>query len=214
MKTILLKAETRKETGSVATKEVRKAGKVPCVMYGIEAPMHFNIYEADFKNLVYTPNVYKVRIDLEGKSYDAILQDMQFHPVSENILHADFLGIKDDKPVVMEIPVRLTGNSPGVRNGGKLSKKINRLRCKGLIANLPDFIEVSIDALKIGMSVRVGELEVPNLELLDAKENAVVSVRMARAVVIEEEEEEESAEGAEGEGAEGAAAEGGDSAAE
>ena len=204
MKTILLKAEARKEKGSVATRAVRSEGKVPCVLYGTTDPIHFTIYEADFKNLVFTPNVYKVRIDLDGKSHDAILQDMQFHPVSENILHADFLGIKESKLVVMEIPVRLRGNSPGVRNGGKLAKKINRLRCKGLMADFPDFIEVAIDALKIGMSVRVSEIEVPKLELLDTKENAIVSVRTARVVVVEE-EEEEVAEGAEApaEGSEG-----------
>jgi large subunit ribosomal protein L25 len=203
MKTILLKAEARKETGSVATKEIRNAGMVPCVIYGIDEPVHFSVYEADFKNLVYTPNVYKVRIELDGKHHEAILQDMQFHPVSENIMHADFLGVKEDKPVVMEIPVRLIGNSPGVRNGGKLVKKLNRLRCKGLIANFPDFIEVSIETLKIGMSVRVTEIELPKLTLLDAKENAIVSVRMARAVVIEDEEAEGEADAAEGDSAEG-----------
>jgi len=199
MKTVLLKAASRKELGTVATKELRAAGQVPCVMYGIDEPKHFAIYEADFKALVYTPNVYKVQLEIDGKAYDAILQDLQFHAVRDTILHADFLQITMDKPVVMEIPVHLVGNSPGVRNGGKLVKKINRLRCKGIMADFPDFIEVSIAELKIGMSVRVKQIEVAKLELLDAPENAVVSVRTARTVVVmDDEDEEEGAEATEG----------------
>ncbi len=197
MKTILLKAEKRAELGTVSTKELRNAGQVPCVMYGLGECLHFAVYEADFKNLVYTPSVYKVKIDLDGKQYDAIVQDMQFHAVSENIMHADFLQIKDDKPVIMDIPVKLTGNSPGVRAGGKLVKKITRLRCKGLIGDFPDFIEVAIDKLKIGQSARVRNVVVEKLELLDAMENAVVSIKTSRtasASAVADDDEEEGAE--------------------
>lgn len=183
MKTILLKGEMRSGNGTSDAKALRNAGKVPCVMYGAGENVHFAVYQADFKNLVYTPNVYKVRIDLDGKSYDAILQDMQFHPVSEAILHADFMAVDADRAVVMDIPVRVVGNSPGVRAGGKLVKKINRLRVRGLLANLPDYIDVSIDTLEIGQSAKVKDLTPGNFEILDAKENAIVSVKTTRALM-------------------------------
>lgn len=183
MKTILLKAESRDGKGTSEAKALRAAGKVPCVMYGTGENLNFAIYEADFKNLVYTPNVYKVKIDLSGKQYDAVLQDMQFHAVSETILHADFLAVDSSRAVVMDIPVRVVGNSPGVRAGGKLVKKINRLRVRGLVANLPDYIDVNIDTLEIGQSVKVKHVTPGNFEILDAKENAIVSCKTTRALM-------------------------------
>jgi large subunit ribosomal protein L25 len=134
MKTIFLKGELRDEVGTRTAKVLRAEGKVPCNMYGlVDGNMNFAVYHADFKNLVYTPNVYKVKIELGGKNYDAILQDIQFHPVSDMIIHCDFVAVDETKPVVMEIPVRVVGNAPGVRAGGKLVKKLNRLRVRGLI---------------------------------------------------------------------------------
>ncbi|MCC7298349.1 MAG: 50S ribosomal protein L25/general stress protein Ctc [Bacteroidia bacterium] len=183
MKTIKLIAEPRTGVGSSASKATRNEGKVPCVLYGAGENVNFCVYAADFKNLVYTPNVYKVRIDLEGKSYDAILQDIQFHPVSDAIIHVDFFAVTADKPVVMEIPVRVVGNSPGVRAGGKLVKKINKLRVRGNIANLPDYIDVSISTLEIGQSAKVKDVVVEGFEILDAKENAVLSVKTTRALM-------------------------------
>ncbi len=152
-------------------------------MYGLGENLNFAVYSADFKNLVYTPNVYKVRIDVAGKSYDAILQDIQFHPVSDAIIHVDFLAVSADKPVVMEIPVKVVGNSPGVRAGGKLVKKINKLKVRGLIANLPDYIDVSIDTLEIGQSAKVKDLSVSGFDILDAKENAILTVKTTRALM-------------------------------
>ena len=184
MKTILLKGESRSELGTRTAKVLRSEGKVPCVMYseGKEAT-HFAVYQADFKNLVYTPNVYKVRIDLDGKSYDAILQDMQYHPVSDAIIHADFMAVDAKKKVVMEIPVRVVGNSPGVRAGGKMVKKINKLRVRGFIQDLPDYVDVNIDTLEIGQSAKVRHLDASNLEILDAKENAIVTIKTTRALM-------------------------------
>ena len=184
MKTILLKGEMRSEVGTRTAKALRNEGKVPCVLYseGKEAT-HFAIYQADFKNLVYTPNVYKVRLDLDGKNHEAILQDIQFHPVSDAIIHADFMAVDASKKVIMDIPIRVVGNSPGVRAGGKLVTKINRLRVRGLIADLPDFIDVAIDTLEIGQSAKVRQISVENLEILDAKENAIVSVKTTRALM-------------------------------
>ncbi len=184
MKTILLKGESRSEVGSRTAKELRNKGMVPCVMYseGKEA-IHFAIYQADFKNLVYTHNAYKVKLEIDGNTYTAILQDMQFHPVSEAILHADFMSVAEGKKVVMEVPIRVVGNSPGVRAGGKLVRKINRLRLRGLLAEMPDYVDVSIDTLEIGQSAKVRNLSLENLEILDAPENAIVTVKTTRALM-------------------------------
>jgi large subunit ribosomal protein L25 len=152
MKTILLKGEKRSGSGTSDAKSLRAAGKVPCVMYGNGENLHFSVYEADFKNLVYTPNVYKVKLDIDGTSHNAILQDIQYHAVSEAIIHADFMAVAEGRAVVMDIPVRVVGNSPGVRAGGKLVKKINRVKVRGLLSNLPDYIDVNIDTLEIGQS--------------------------------------------------------------
>ena len=183
MKTILLKGELRKGLGTSSSKALRSEGKVPCVMYGSGENLNFAVYEADFKNLIYTPNVYKVKLDIEGKEYNAILQDVQYHPVSEAILHVDFMEVNEGKAVVMEIPVRVVGNAPGVRAGGKLVKKINKLRVRGPIGILPDYIDVNIDALEIGQSIKVKEITVSGFDLLDAKENAILSCKTTRALM-------------------------------
>ncbi len=184
MKTILLKGEKRSEVGSRTAKELRNKGMVPCVMYseGKEAT-HFAVYQADFKNLVYTHNAYKVKLDIDGTSYTAILQDLQFHPVSEAIVHADFMSVAEGKKVVMEVPIRIVGNSPGVRAGGKLVRKINHLRLRGLLSEMPDYVDVSIDTLEIGQSAKVRNLSLEKLEILDAPENAIVTVKTTRALM-------------------------------
>ena len=183
MKTILLKGELRDVLGTSSSTALRNAGKVPCVMYGKGENLNFSVYEADFKNLIYTPNVYKVRLDINGKTYEAIQQDIQFHPVSDAILHVDFMAVDPAKPVVMAIPIRVVGNSPGVRAGGKLVKKINKLTVRGLIQNLPDYIDVNIDTVEIGQSVKVKNVQVSGFEILDAQENAIVSCKTTRALM-------------------------------
>ncbi len=183
MKTILLKGEMRDLLGGSSSKTLRSAGKVPCVMYGANENINFCIYEADFKNLIYTPNVYKVRLDINGTKHEAILQDVQYHPVSEAMLHVDFMAIDPAKNVIIDIPVRMVGNSPGVRSGGKLVIKINKLRVRGLIQNLPDYIDVNINNLEIGQSAKVKNTEVDGFEILDSKENAIVSCKTTRALM-------------------------------
>jgi large subunit ribosomal protein L25 len=183
MKTILLKAESRQSLGTKEAKALRSEGKVPCVMYGMGEPRHFAVYAADFTNLVYTPNVYKVQLDIDGAHHNAIMADIQFHPVSEVILHADFFEVDPNKPVLMNIPVQIEGNAPGVRAGGKLVKKIAKLRVRGLIGSLPDAIPVNIDTLEIGQSVKVKDITVSGFEVLDAKENAIVSCKITRAAM-------------------------------
>ncbi len=187
MKTVVLKGEKRASIGSKDAKTMRNEGKVPCVLYGEGQLVHFYVYSPDFKNLVYTPNTYKVQLTVEGQTYLCILKDMQFHPVNESILHADFLMITNEKPVVLTIPVKLDGNSPGVRAGGKLIQKIQRMKVHGLINNIPDHIEINIDKLDLGQSIKVKQIEISGYEILDNKENAVVSVKMTRNVVKAEE---------------------------
>ncbi len=187
MKTVALTGELRTDLGSKYSNALRNEGKVPCVLYGEGNLVHFFVYSPDFKALVYTPNTYKVQLSIGGKNYMAILQDMQFHPVNESIMHADFLSVTEVKPITVTIPVKVAGNSPGVRAGGKLIQKISRIKIKALIANIPDFVELNIDALDLGQSIKVKDIELSGVEILDNKENAVVSVKMTRNVVKAEE---------------------------
>lgn len=159
---------------------------MPCVMYGPNEHIKFSMYSADFKPLVYTPHAYKVKLDIDGKTYRAILKDIQFHPVNDSILHADFLEIQDDKEIEMMIPIKVTGVSVGVRQGGKLHIKAKKLRVRCLPVNLPDNIEVAIDNLEIGKSIKIGDIKVNNITLVDSPNNPVVSVKVTRAVVEEE----------------------------
>ena len=149
MKSISIKGSKRESVGKKATKALRNAGQVPCVIYGGDQPIHFSAPELAFKNLVYTPDAHMVEIEVDGTKVRAILQDIQFHPVTDRIMHIDFYQIFDDKEVTMTIPVRFTGNSKGVRNGGVLRKNNRKLRVKALPDNLPDFIEADITELKI-----------------------------------------------------------------
>lgn len=183
MKTILLKGEKRSDLGTKQSRGLRSEGKVPCVVYGKDTKEHFFVYEADFKNLVYTPNTYKVKLDIEGNEYNAVLQDLQFHPVSERILHADFFKVDPSKPVILKIPVKVVGNAPGVRAGGKLMQKISKMQVKALIADMPEFIEVNIGKLELSQSVKVKDLTTTNYEIIDAPENAIITCKMTRASI-------------------------------
>ena len=207
MKSITINGSQRESVGKKATKALRNAGMVPCVVYGGDKPIHFSAPELAFKNLVYTPDVHTVVIALEdGTQVAAILQDIQFHPVTDRILHMDFYQIFDDKEVMMEIPVRVTGNSRGVRNGGVLRIVNRKLRVKALPANLPDFIEADITEMKIGSKLTVSSVEQEKFNIMHSDEAVICQVRTSRTAVADEEEEEEGEEGA-AEGAEAPAAE-------
>ena len=212
MKSITIKGSERESVGKKSTKALRNAGKVPCVVYGGEKPLHFSADELAFRNLVYTPNAHTVKVDLDGeKKVKAVMQDVQFHPVTDKILHVDFYQLFDDKPVTMDIPVRLEGNSPGVRNGGRLLFRKRKLTIKALPDNLPDFFNIDISDLKIGDNISVETLLSDDFTILHPESTVVVQVKTARAAIVVEEDEEEGIEGEEGaEGAEGAAAEGGE----
>ena len=181
MKVIALKGDVRDGLGKSATKKVRKEGKVPCVIYGKNENVNFSVYQADFKHLVYTPNTFLVQVSVGKNIKLAKVQEMQFHPVSEDIIHADFYEVDDKSPLSISVPVKIVGNSPGVIAGGKLQLKIKKLNVSGLIADLPEFIEVDINDLEIGKSVKVKDIQVDKLQLLDSENNSIVSCVVTRA---------------------------------
>ncbi len=195
MKSITIKGSKRESVGKVATKALRNAGLVPCVIYGGETPIHFSAEEKAFKNLVYTPNVYTASIDVDGQAIPVILQDIQFHPVTDKILHVDFYQLFDDKEVTMTIPVKLTGTSPGVLNGGALRFTNRKLKVKALPANLPDFISADISELKIGSKLVLKSLSNDDYTFMHPENTVVAQVRTSRnAVKVADDEEEVAAE--------------------
>ena len=200
MKSLTINASQRESVGKKATKALRNAGQVPCVIYGGDTIIHFAAPEIAFKNLVYTPDVHTVVIELDnGTKVNAILQDIQFHPVTDKILHIDFIQIFDDKPITIEIPFRTTGNSRGVRNGGVLRFNLRRIKVKGLSTDIPDYLEGDITNLKIGNKLFVSDLETDNFTILHPDNMVVCQVRTSRvAIEDEEDEDEETEEGAEG----------------
>ena len=210
MKTLAISAKLRKGTGKTDSKALRNQGNVPCVLYGGEKQVCFYAHENDFRNLVHTPDVFIVELDIEGEKYRAVMQDLQFHPVTDKLLHLDFLQIFDDKEVTMTIPVHLEGMAIGIRNGGVLSFRRRKIITRAIPGNLPDYIEINIEDLDIGQSIFIKDLRVDKYSFLAADNAVVVGVRTARELIIEEEEEEE-LEGEEGEiteGEEGAVVEG------
>ena len=216
MKSITIKGSERESVGKKATKALRNAGKVPCVVYGGEKPLHFAADELAFRDLVYTGAAHTVKVDLGEGKLKAIMQDIQFHPVTDRILHIDFYQLFDDKEVTMNIPVRLQGNAPGVRNGGRLLFRKRKLSIKALPDNLPDFFDIDISKLKIGDNITVESLITDEFEILHPETTVVVQVKTMRAAIVVDDEDEnlEGVEGeegaAEGEGAEGGDAEGGE----
>ena len=188
MKTIEIKGSFRTELGKKSSKETRKSGNVPCVIYGKEKNIHFYAHENSFKNLVYTPEAHLVKLSIEDKEYMAVLKDMQFHPVKDNILHADFIEIHDNKPVVINIPIKVSGDSVGVIAGGKLSIKRRSLKVKGLAADLPEALPIDITNLKIHEGLKVGDLSYDKIELLDPKKSMVLTIATSRVAQKTDEE--------------------------
>ena len=207
MKSITINGSKRESVGKKSTKALRNAGQVPCVIYGGDTPVHFSAEELAFSKLVYTPNAHTVVIALGSDTMNAVLQDIQFHPVTDRILHVDFYQLFDDKEIAMDIPVHFIGKSLGVANGGSLRKNKRKLRVKALPTNLPDFIEADVTPLKIGGKLYITELANESYKFLHPDNTVVCQVKRSR-VSIDEEELEEGEEGtAEGAAlAEGAAA--------
>ena len=205
MKTVSLSGSPRESVGKKGAASLRTGERIPAVIYGGKEQIHFSIAENEAKKLIFTPNVYLIEIEVDGKSFKVILQETQLHPVTDRIIHLDFLEVKDDKPFKIKLPVKLEGFSRGVRNGGRLRQNFRKLKVFGLAKDMPESIEIDITPIRIGQKRRVSDLAINGLSFLDPANAVVVGVQTARAAIEEEEEEEEGAEGPEG--AEGAAAE-------
>ena len=201
MKTFALGGSVR-ETNKIANRALRNQGKVPCVLYGGEKQVYFSAIENDLNKLVNTPDVYLLNIDIDGESFQAILQDIQFHPLTDRIIHIDFLQVFDDKEVTVNIPVNFIGTPIGVRNGGNLLVRKRAIRTRAIPANLPDAIDINIEELKIGKFLYIGDVRDERYTFLAGDKSVIVGVKTARGAVEDEEEEEE--------GTEEGAAEGGD----
>lgn len=203
MKTFDLKGSVRKEVGKKSTKAVRANNAIPCVLYGVNENIHFTVLSSDVRKLIYTPEVFVVNLDIDGKKSTAIMQDLQFHPVSDAVIHLDFLEITKTKPVIMEIPVKLHGLAAGVKSGGKLSLQTRKLKVKGLYTDFPEVIDIDVTHLVLGKTIQVEDLKLDNLQILNAKHAVVAQVKLTRAARSGseaeevEEEESESTEGSE-----------------
>ncbi|MBN1112859.1 MAG: 50S ribosomal protein L25/general stress protein Ctc [Bacteroidales bacterium] len=195
MKTYEISGVERESLGKKETKLLRSAGLVPCVIYGGEKVIHFSAEEAAFKHAIYTPNVYIMNITIGEKVIKAIIQDVQFHPVTDSLLHVDFLEINDAENVNIEIPVKLNGFAKGVAKGGKLQLSMRRLRVSGLLANLPDELNIDVTDVELGKSIKVGELNFENLDILNAKNAVVCTVKLTRAARAAAKEEKAAAAG-------------------
>ena len=195
MKTYEISGVERESLGKKETKLLRSAGLVPCVIYGGEKVIHFSAEEAAFKHAIYTPNVYIMNITVGDRAIKAIIQDVQFHPVTDSLLHVDFLEINDTENVNIEIPVKLNGFAKGVAKGGKLQLSMRRLRVSGLLANLPDELNIDVTDVELGKSIKVGELNFENLDILNAKNAVVCTVKLTRAARAAAKEEKAAAAG-------------------
>lgn len=185
MKTVSISGSLRENVGKKDAKKQRSNELVPCALYGGKEQYLFTAHVDSFKELIYSPVVYTVKIDIAGKEINAILQDIQYHPVTDNILHVDFLELFPDKYVTIEVPVKTIGTSIGILNGGKLQIKIRKLKVKALPANLPDKIDVDITKLEIGQSAKVGDIKLEGVEILNATNSVVVTINTTRAVVVD-----------------------------
>ncbi|MBS1646285.1 MAG: 50S ribosomal protein L25/general stress protein Ctc [Bacteroidetes bacterium] len=185
MKVVTLSGSPRANVGKVNATELRKTGKIPCVLYGGKEQMHFSADERDFKHIIYTPEVCFVEIDVNGKKTKAILQEAQYHRITDKLIHADFLEITEGKHVVMNIPVKLHGQSEGVKAGGKLNFKQRMLKAKAMANKMPRQVDLNIETLTVGKSIAVGDIKIDGVEFLNPKNISVVSVNMSRNVAEE-----------------------------
>ncbi|MEI7423768.1 MAG: 50S ribosomal protein L25/general stress protein Ctc [Prolixibacteraceae bacterium] len=181
MKKFEIKGTARQALGKKDTRTLRAQDLVPCVLYGGEAPVHFYAPEGDFRKIVYTPNVYQAELDIDGKKYDAFMQELQFHPVTDKLLHIDFLQLSEKKAVKIDLPVKLEGYAKGIQQGGRLKANLRTLKVKGVFKNLPDEIVIDVTNLEINQSIRVGDLNMVGFEIMNNKSVPVVTVVVTRA---------------------------------
>ena len=199
MKSITIQGTKRESVGKKSTKALRDAELVPCVVYGGTEPLSFSTEEKSFKNLVYTPDAHTVSIEVDGQTIPAVLQDIQFHPITDRILHVDFYQLSDDKPVIMEVPVRITGRAKGVVSGGVLRQSFRKLKVKAIPANLPDEIVVDVTPLRIGNKLYVESLKNEQYTFMHPDNAVVAAVKMSRnamkgGAAVEDDDDEETTE--------------------
>ena len=188
MKSIEIKGSSRTETGKKATRELRKQGQVPCVVYGMQKDENgkpvaspFSVPVEGLRNLIYTPHIYVVDLNIDGKVINAIMKEIQFHPVSDAVLHVDFLQINEENPIEIEVPVQLEGLAEGVKAGGKLALQVRKLKVKAFYKDIPERLVINVSSLGLGKTIQVGELNFPGLELLNSKNVVVCAVKLTRA---------------------------------
>ena len=190
MKTVSLSGSLRENVGKKDTKALRKAEMVPCVMYGSgEEQVHFATEAKNFRKILFTPECYIIDFEINGKIYKTILQDIQYHPVTDAVLHADFLIVKEDKPITVTLPITLEGSAAGVMRGGKLKKGIRKVKVCGFIKDLPDYVVVNISNLNINDSIKVKDLNIENVTPVTPGYTVIAAVNMARGAVVSTEEE-------------------------
>ena len=197
MKSVEIQGNERTYFGSKYAQLERKAGNVPCVIYGGEAPIHFSAPTLAFKGLVYTAEAKTAKVTVGGSTVEAVIQDLQFHPVTDQLMHIDFIQLVEGKPVTMDIPVVLHGQARGVLNGGKLKSVLRKLSVRAVPGKLPESVDLDINDLRIGKSIRVSDVKSEGFEILNASTAVIVTVKKARGAVDEDEDEEGAEEGAE-----------------
>lgn len=204
MKEYSLKAQAREEKGKFASKTLRKQDLIPAVLYGGDKNINIVVSQREVRDLIYTPDIFLVNLDIDGQVHRCILQDLQFHPVTDKVIHLDFLEVQEDKPVMIQVPVQLDGHAIGVRAGGKLQQDIRKLKVKGLYQDIPERLHIDISKLRLGKVLKVNELNFENLEILTPKNAVVAAVRSSRVAVAMAEDELEDEDEAGEEKAEGA----------
>ena len=190
MKSIDIKGTVRTETGKKATKELRKEGVVPCNLYGeargengLPVALSFSVTAAGLRNLVYSPDIYCVNLDIDGKKYTAVMRELQFHPVSDQLLHVDFYEVNEKKPIVMEVPIKLNGLAEGVRAGGKLAANVRKLKVRAPYTQIPERLNIDVTNLGLGKTIKAGELKFEGLELITPASVVVCQVKMTRSAM-------------------------------
>ena len=190
MKSVVVKGEKRVALGKKDAKKLRAQEIVPAVLYGGEEVLHFAVPFSELRKIIYTPSVFLVDLEIDGETHKAIMQDIQWHPVDERVLHVDFYRISDDKPIKIEVPINVLGLAPGITDGGKMKINLRRLKVKALAKDVPDTIDIDVTKVELGQSIKVSELAVENLDFLDSKSNVVLAVnvtRLAKLDVVDEE---------------------------
>lgn len=181
MKVAEIKGNLRSTTGKKDSKNLRNQELVPCVVYGGNAPVHFYVPFNEFRTIIYTPDVYLINLDIDGTKYQALLQDTQWHPVEEKLMHADFLQVSTKKPFKLNLPVNITGTAKGIKAGGKLKVNLRRLKVKGMVSDLPEAIDVDVTELGLGQSIKVANLKSENYQVLNNKSDVIATVTVTRA---------------------------------